>query len=109
MPTNESARSQSYFGDSFTAPGLPIFQRTITGHHDDGKAYFVGRDNGDKRTIRTVPGSVFEAAEANLYCTFGGKVDLNNDDDLIAAQIDWKVRAGSLAQTLAAIAVGTKI
>lgn len=84
---------RSYFGDAFTAPGLPVFQRTATGHHGDGKAYFLIRDHGDHRQVRTVSGFNFEAAETNIYNTFESPLDLNEDDDLHAAQHGWKVNA----------------
>ncbi|KAH8898125.1 hypothetical protein GQ53DRAFT_837115 [Thozetella sp. PMI_491] len=90
MAGPEISKPNSYFGDAFTAPGLPVFRRTITGHRQDGKACFVVQDNGDHRVVRRAPGFDFEAAETNLYTTFGSPVNLNNDDDLGAAQNEWK-------------------
>jgi hypothetical protein len=91
MNSDNTSQTTSYFGNAFTAPGLPVFRRTITGHHDDGKAYLVVQDNGDHQQVRKSPGFNFEAAETSMFCTFGSPVDLNDDDDIKAAHSDWQV------------------
>ena len=87
--TTASTGDSSYFGASFTAPGLPVIKRTITGHREDGSTHFIVRDNGDHQVIRK--GKGMEAAQTVLYSTFGMPVDINKDDDVKAAAQDWQV------------------
>jgi len=70
---------------------LPAFKRTITGHKEDGLAYFLVRDGGDNRYVRKAAGFDFEAAETNIYSTFESPVNLNKDDDLQASLHEWQV------------------
>jgi hypothetical protein len=91
MTSIRPSQTTSYFGDRFTAPGLPEFKRTITGHKEDGLAYFVVRDNGDNRHVRKAAGFGFEAAEANIYTTFDSPVNLNEDNDLRGSLHEWQV------------------
>ena len=89
MATNNSINGGTYFGDNFTASGFNVINRTVTGHHADGSAHFIVRDNGDHRCIRRAKD--MEASEVVLYSTFGSPVDINNEDDINAAQKDWPV------------------
>lgn len=83
--------STSYFNGSFTAPGLPVFQRTITGHKEDGLGHFLVSDNGDHRIIRTAAGFNYEGAQSVMYGTFEVPLDITGVDDLSAIHEGYKV------------------
>lgn len=86
-----TSNSSSYFNGSFTAPGLPVFQRTITGHKEDGLGYFLVSDNGDHRVIRNAAGFNYEAAQSVMYGTFEVPLDITGVDDLGAIRDGYKV------------------
>ncbi|KAK5046223.1 hypothetical protein LTR84_008366 [Exophiala bonariae] len=94
MANNGNGKSNgesSYFGEAFTAPGLPRFTRTITGHDEqDGSTRFLVRDEGDHQVVRKAKGFDFEAAQTVLYATFGVPVDLKDNDDIRAVREGYK-------------------
>ena len=59
-------------------------QRFITGHHDDGKSYFLATDDGDHHQVR----GKAQAVENILYSTYEHPVDLSNDEDIRASKLN---------------------
>lgn len=91
MTLETTTNETSYFNGSFTAPGLPVFKRTITGHHEDGLGHFLVSDSGDHRISRKAAGFPYEAAQAVMYGTFEMPVNINGVDDLDAVREGYKV------------------
>lgn len=91
MATSTPAQEPSYFNGSFTAPGLPVFRRTVTGHQADGLGHFLISDNGDHRVVRKAEGFNYEAAQAVLYGSFEVPTDINGVDDIDAIRQGYTV------------------
>lgn len=91
MTLETTTNETSYFNGSFTAPGLPVFKRTITGHDQDGLGHFLVSDSGDHRIARKAAGFPYEAAQAVMYGTFEMPVSINGVHDLDAIREGYKV------------------
>lgn len=91
MTLETTTDETSFFNGSLTAPGLPVFRRTVTGHHEDGLGHFLVSDFGDHRIVRKAAGFPYEAAQAVMYGTFEMPVNINGVDDLDAIHERYKV------------------
>lgn len=91
MSLETTPNEASYFNGSLTAPGLPVFRRTITGHQEDGLGHFLVSDSGDHRIARKAEGFNYEAAQAVMYGTFEMPVNINGVGDLNAIREGYKV------------------